>query len=449
MRERSRREKRPSDAGQEAGRRYKTSAPGSPPKRAGRPHQKAARSEHLSEAHSEPSLALAPRAVGSLFRTARESLHLTQEQLAALVSERPWQVSRAEIGAIERGRHLPGLVTLIGLSQALHLDPIEAIERVKTASQAPIDLTGLSHGDLDRRASDLFWAGDYREALACYDAMLERLVLDPPTQPGERRRLEGEVNLRRAATMRRLGAYKAARTTVERAIAVSESWPEIQANAYCVLATLHAQSGNPPLAHDAAERATALAKKCGAEVESRALCAKGRILFQAGRFEQAHESYSQARGAARKCGDEIQLVHIEGDIGLCLQALGRPKLARTWMMRALDLSRKRKLPLPEATLLVNLGWLALEEKSLDEANRFTDGALRIARTRDDYITIFRAEWLRHKILRQQDHHAPDRNRLALLKKLIMRIGTLSGEHEIDAFKVEVLGTPEPEGRTEP
>src|SRR5881296_1940134 len=114
MRERSRKQNKRGGAGQGAGSRYKTSRFDSSPRQA-------AESGRGAKSPSEPSLDLAPRAVGSLFRTARESMRLTQEQLAALVSERPWQVSRAEIGAIERGRHLPGLVTLIGLSQALHL----------------------------------------------------------------------------------------------------------------------------------------------------------------------------------------------------------------------------------------------------------------------------------------------------------------------------------------
>src|SRR5437867_4121220 len=107
-------------AGKKAIRGPNTSKAASYQKRKAGSHQEADSSTGLSLAH-------APKAVGSLFRTARVSLRLSQEQLAALVSERPWQVSRAEIGAIERGRHLPGLVTLIGLSQALHLDPVEAL----------------------------------------------------------------------------------------------------------------------------------------------------------------------------------------------------------------------------------------------------------------------------------------------------------------------------------
>ena len=49
-------------------------------------------------------------------RKARVALHLTQEQVAELTSDRPYRLSRSAIGAIERGDHQPGLTALIGLT---------------------------------------------------------------------------------------------------------------------------------------------------------------------------------------------------------------------------------------------------------------------------------------------------------------------------------------------
>ena len=62
---------------------------------------------------------LPAQTVGALFRAARRSQELSQEQLAALTRGRPGRVSRAMISAIERGVHLPGLEVLLTLAHAL------------------------------------------------------------------------------------------------------------------------------------------------------------------------------------------------------------------------------------------------------------------------------------------------------------------------------------------
>src|SRR5437773_10537638 len=62
----------------------------------------------------------AQRALGSLFKAARETLRLTQDQVAALTAERTWRISRSAIGSIERGDHELGLLSLIALARVLH-----------------------------------------------------------------------------------------------------------------------------------------------------------------------------------------------------------------------------------------------------------------------------------------------------------------------------------------
>ena len=61
----------------------------------------------------------------------------------------------------------------------------------------------------ERRAIDSFWAGDYRSAVAYYDAVLAILERDP--EPPERDLRTARIEVSRAAALRRSGATAAAR----------------------------------------------------------------------------------------------------------------------------------------------------------------------------------------------------------------------------------------------
>jgi transcriptional regulator with XRE-family HTH domain len=66
---------------------------------------------------SDPELPRgAARAVGGIFRSAREMQRLSQHQVAALTDAMPWRISRTAIGDIERGRSLPGIEALVSLA---------------------------------------------------------------------------------------------------------------------------------------------------------------------------------------------------------------------------------------------------------------------------------------------------------------------------------------------
>jgi transcriptional regulator with XRE-family HTH domain len=253
----------------------------------------------------------------------REAQRLTQESVAGLTVGRPWRVSRAAISSIERGRNLPSLEALVALSRVLHVDPVEVLERAELATVAPVDLTGVSLEEMGRRAYELFWSGDFRGALAIYDAMLERLVLDPPDDRSQRNKLHAEIELRRAGTLRRCGALLAAKGAAERTISLGADWPEPLAEAYMVLAELHGRMDSLPLAQDAAERAVELSGRCGDKVQGRAAICRGRVLLLSGRYEEAHRTLLEARDRVRGSGDDLHLIHVEGNIGICLQSLGR------------------------------------------------------------------------------------------------------------------------------
>ena len=163
-----------------------------------------------------------------------------------------WQLSRAAISAIERGQNFPGMEAMLALSNVLYVDPKELMERARLATAAPIDVTGLDYDELDRRAREFFWAGDFRRSLAVYDAMLEKLILESPREVHVGARLMATLEVRRSTVLKRAGALLSAIATAERAIWLSTDYPEVQAKAYVSLAGLQTQRGNLPLADDAA-----------------------------------------------------------------------------------------------------------------------------------------------------------------------------------------------------
>ncbi len=208
--------------------------------------------------------------MGAFLRGMRESQRLSQARVSQLTGRLPWNVSRPVISAIERGEHLPSFEALMALSKVLHFDPMEVLERAELAARVPVDLTDHSLDDLRLQARDLAYAGDYRSALAIYDAMLERLVLDPPRKRGEFERLQADTELRRSGALFRCGGLLAAEAAAKRAVSLATKHPEIQSFSYAVLAKIELQRGFLPLASDHAERAVEISRSCGPTAQGRA-----------------------------------------------------------------------------------------------------------------------------------------------------------------------------------
>lgn len=376
--------------------------------------------------------AAATRAVGIFLRTTRESQRLSQARLSALTGGEPWKVSRPVISAVERGEHLPSFEALMALSRVLHFDPMEVLERAELAVQVPVDVTNLSLDDLRSQGRDFAMAGDYRGALAAYDAMLERASLDPPS-PADLVRLRAEIELRRAGALSRCGALLSGEASAKRAVSLSSDSPDYQSFAYAVLAKIQVKRGFLPLARDHALRAVELGASCGPAVAGRAQLQLGEVLFDSGDLEAATEVFLKARELLREGNDSDHASHVEGNVGLCWAARGDPSKARVWFRRGLELARKHGIPIVEARWLTELGWLALDENRLDEADRYARAALAIARPREHWLTWFRAEWLRHRVVGKEDAEAPDRQRLALLRKMMVHLAEHKNEREIREY----------------
>ena len=391
----------------------------------------------------------AQRSIGHFLRAARTAQGLTQDQVASMTRQTPWHLSRAAISAIERGQNFPGMEAMLALSHVLYVDPKELIERARVSAAAPIDVTGISLDELDRRATRYFWAGDFRRALAVYDAMLERIVLEPLDDPRATAERVASLEIRRATALKRAGALLAAIATAERAIGLSIDFPRIHAEAYIVLADLQCQRGHLPLAHDAATKAVRLTERLDPQVRGWAWMVNAHVLYLRKEPEGARRAFEEARRQAELAGDERHLTHIDGDIGLCWLAAGRADEARQWIERAVESARRQAQPALEASWLVELGKIALDQGSLDEAEGHASGALRIAKSRENLLTMFRAEWLRHRILRTMRPTERDRHRLARLRKLFLHLDQHEGIEEVQAFKEAVLRARPSEPRNSP
>ena len=138
------------------------------------------------------------------------------------------------------------------------------------------------------------------------------------------------------------------------------------------------------------------------------------------------------------------MTHIEGNIGMCWLAQEQPAEARTWVRRAVDLARQHSQPLLEASWLVELGKISFHDGQHDESEGCALAALRIAKPLDHHATVFRAEWLRHRIVQARDASDPDRHRLAYPRKLFLHLDQHEGMEEVREFKQTALN-PLPEG----
>jgi len=373
-----------------------------------------------------------------MFRSARESQGLSQTQVARLTEGLPGQIPRTTISDIECGRNLPSVEALLSLSRVLHLDPLEILERVDLHLKVPIDLGGFSLAELCKRGDTLFWDGDYRSALATYDAAFERIVREPPDNSEQRTRLLAKIEISRATTLRQCSAVRAAKATAERATEIARPIPELRAEAYMVLASLHSHEGLLGLALDALERASALSDSGNAKLRGQIQSQKGAVLYRAGRYNEARLAYLHARKDARAAGDHHGQILVEGGLGACLAELGLRERARSGIAQAVRLARKHADPEAEAMWLVGLGRLYLEDELFEEADRHARHALRIAKPSNRTLTVFRAEWIRHQVVRRTDPEDADERRLQILNKLYLRVKEHRGLDEVREFKEAVL-----------
>jgi transcriptional regulator with XRE-family HTH domain len=374
-----------------------------------------------------PSASVA-QTVGSIFRAARRRQGLSQYQLADL-TDRKAPVSRGAISDIERGRNLPSLEHLVSLSAALQIEPAEVLERLRLAVAPPIDLTTLPVDELRNRARELFWSGEYRTALGFYDAIFERIVLEPPADENARRGLLAGVEIDRAATLRRCGALRAAAASAKRAIEIAEGIPAVQARAYTVLASLESHEGNLTLALTLVEQAIAV----GGQGDDRTvgLCwnQKGNILHKLRAYKDAHQAFLESRKLLRGTHDYHSLLNAEGNIGSCLIELGSLDRGRRQLIKAVELARTHGDRAMEASWLVELAALAFREEKLDEADHRATEALRIAKPPEKALTAFRAEWIRHRVVTARKPGSADSRRMQKLHRLY---GQVREHKSIDA-----------------
>ncbi len=419
------------------------------------PTQKSQRTDAIRSAHRRKTVGREagrgrpddlPRLVGAMFRAAREAQLLSQDQLAELTERAPGgAVSRTTISSIERGRSLPAVDTLLSLTTVLHFEAAEVLERIHLAVKAPDDLILQSLEELDRRAKDLFWAGDYRGALAIYDTTFEKLVLDPPVDRGVLQRLQARVEINRAVALRRCNALKAARASAERAVELCQVCSEFQSEAYVVLASLLSLEGRLVLALDAAERGVALSGSRGPKEQADALSQKGNVLYRSGRFEEARNAFVDAVPKARAARDHHGLVQLEGNVAACLLDLGRVAPAKKRFMRAVSLARRHGDLAMEASWLIELGRVCTlhENGGLDEGERYGQAGLHIARENGHELTVFRAEWLLHLVALERDSEALDRHRIAHLRRLYPRVKAHRAQDAVREYERQVLRIGEP------
>jgi hypothetical protein len=101
------------------------------------------------------------------------------------------------------------------------------------------------------------------------------------------------------------------------------------------------------------------------------------------------------------------------------------------------------MPASEALWTLELARLAHGLGQLEEADAQARSALRLAKSIDHRLTIFRAEWLRHVIRRRLDPLDTDRHRVAYLKRLYSRLDDHRGIDEVQEFR-EAYGSAPPE-----
>ncbi len=381
--------------------------------------------------------------VGSYFRTVRVLQGLSLGDVAAMSLDHAQSISKSMLSGIERGRHLPGLETLVTLCSILHVDPSEVHDLVHAAADVSVNFAESTPEEVRERAKQRFWAGDYRKALALYNAMLQHLAASPPGEVADRDREHARVQILRATALRRMGAFSAARAAALRATTLAEGNREVQAEGYVVLAGILSQTGDLPVARDLARRAVNLVDGLDRATQGLAWHQVGAVDFRRGDHAAAYDAFRKARELVRGTRNENHLAHIEGNIGSCLLEMGRRSRAHGQFVRAIELAKKYGSKLQEAGWTIQLGILLLDESRDAEAESCARTALGLARRHTETLTIFRAQLLLHRARSRSGSAPANSGRLVRLRGLFQRVRHRLAPKEITQCMETGLGSVEP------
>ena len=393
------------------------------------------------QSESVDSTAQARLEVGRFLRRAREAQRLTQNAVSEMTRSGPWPISRAGISAIERGENFPGLGAMLALQRVLRVDLDALIDRarISTSGESPPNAqTELTDAALEKRASNLFWDGHYRAALAIYDQLIGRLNDRDDASSARCAKRRAALEIRRATCLKRMGATGAAIAATERAISNAPDDSVVQAEGYVLLATLRIDRGHLPLARDAVRRAIQLGEQAGPKFAGWARIVAGRVEFACGRYDEARRMFLRAAELAEAASDVAHQTHIEGNIGSCYRAEARHDDAAHWFTKAIRLATEQRQPILEAGWRIEFGGLELDRGRTGEASEQARAAMRIARARKHVGLTFRADWLQHRIARQIDPEDGDVTRLERLRKLYGRLDAETAMSDAAEFRRDVL-----------
>lgn len=382
-------------------------------------------------------------AIGVLFRDARLALGLSQYELAELTEDARPAVSRTAISDIERGRTVPGIETIVALCAVLYLEPSDVIEQVVLAPPSPWVPDGVSFDELARRARELATSRDGRRAVPYYDAMIAMAESDPSAAAPERRARRARAEIDRAGTLASLGALRAARNGLERAIETSATasdahLAEIAAEAYVAYAGVLSESELVRLGHDMAIRAVEAAGGASVRVRASAAAKLGDLRLRVGAIEEARRAFGDALELAESADDVALAAHAEGRIGTCMEHTGKTEHAKRRLIGAVKRARAHGDRGVEAEWTVELAEFSLRRDDSDGADRLARAAGRDGRAMRDPLVVFRAEWVRHGVHRRRNPDAPDRHRMARLKKLFRKIRGGSDLAAVREFREAIL-----------
>ncbi len=358
-------------------------------------------------------------------------MHLSIEQLAARAAGEPYRISPSAISYIEQGRNLPTLETLMFYERTLFVEPAEVLEYLRSAPVISSDLAGLSFEGLYEKAAEAIRGGDHLDALRYLDGARQRLIDDPSRDAKKRRRLQVSLALIRASALKRAGAVLRARSSMEHAVEISDGFPDLQSQAYAALAELDSTLGYPRLAGDAARRAVDLSSACPAISRALALDAEGKVLDERRSFDEARKRYREVYELLGE--QDPQQCIAAGNIGYCWLRLHKTREASAWIREALDKARAHRFPRAESFWLIGMARVALEEGRLEQGERFAEAALRVARGHDDWLLIFKGEWLLHKLALASRRDGPDAARMGRLRKLLPSVHQYRTDDDVKEF----------------
>ncbi len=364
------------------------------------------------------------RRFGTYLRRVREGRRLSLDAVEELSSGHPERVTKSHLSRIENGQAVPSFSRLVTLSRIYGVPVASMAERFEVSLRRGGEPEGIAERateDVVAEANQLRASGRHLEALARYEALLERYETAPRDASVVQAILD--LRLQRVNCLAYLGCHGLAKDECEEVLGHHDLRPDrklLALESYVLACVNLGRLAIAMMALDQVEEKIGLPetpRRIGADLAA----IRAYILVRNEDFTAAATWYERAADYYAGVPDPVEACRCRINLGYVLTRTGERGRARDILEMGLREAETRGYDRHAALSLCNLALLCLDEGVLAAAEGFAIRSNSIARPREYVSFMFRNCFYLWKVARARGDEPGIRANERTLRTYLLRV----------------------------